>query len=151
MTAAKKHYWHSSGRSWLKQLRLCTRERKNLGVGPFYRKPVSVPILISAIFNLTKDDLQKIEEKMSELSNRDVPFTREEKKWEDAVEYFKKKRRSIQLKLLASLKVKPISFYHQGNFTDLCRGPAPALNRKDKKPIKLLNVGSPSLARERKK
>jgi len=41
--------------------------------------------------NLTKEDLQKIEDKMNELAARDVPFVREEKKWEDAVEFFKRR------------------------------------------------------------
>ena len=60
---------------------------------------------------------------MKELAVRDVPYVREEKAWEDAVAYFREKGDQYKLELLDDLKGETISFYHQGNFTDLCYGP----------------------------
>lgn len=76
---------------------------------------------------------------MTELAARDVPYTREEKEWKDAVAYFKKKGDPYKLELLQDLKGQVITFYHQGSFTDLCYGPhIPSTGRI--KAIKLLSV-----------
>src|SRR2546422_467776 len=88
---------------------------------------------------LSSEDLARIEEKMRELSKRDVPYTREEKRWEDAVSYFRKKNDPYKLELLEELKGETITFYHQGNFTDLCYGPHLPSTGKIKA-IKLLSV-----------
>ncbi len=72
---------------------------------------------------LTGEDLQKIEEKMYQLSAKDEPYVREEKRWEDAVSYFKEKNDPYKIELLDELKGQTITFYHSGEFTDLCYGP----------------------------
>ena len=61
------------------------------------------------------------------------------KKWEEAVEYFKKKGDQYKLELLDEFKGQVISLYHHGNFTDLCRGPHLPSTGKIKA-IKLLSV-----------
>ena len=59
--------------------------------------------------------------------------------WDDAVAYFTKKGDQYKLELLDGLKGEQITFYHQGNFTDLCFGPhIPSTGRI--KAIKLLSV-----------
>ncbi len=59
--------------------------------------------------------------------------------WEDAVAYFREKSDPYKIDLLEGLKGQTISFYHQGNFTDLCYGPhIPSTGRI--KAIKLLSV-----------
>ncbi|HEX7572623.1 MAG TPA: threonine--tRNA ligase, partial [Bacteroidota bacterium] len=73
--------------------------------------------------SLTADDLARIEKKMTDLSGRDVPYRREVKPWADAVAYFTSKGDQYKLELLDGLKGEEITFYHQGNFTDLCSGP----------------------------
>ncbi|MBI4535056.1 MAG: threonine--tRNA ligase, partial [Ignavibacteriae bacterium] len=89
--------------------------------------------------SLSGEDLVKIEEKMRELARRDVPYRREEKSWKDAVAYFTRKGDPYKLELLDGLKDEKISFYHQGNFTDLCFGPHISSTGRIKA-IKLLNV-----------
>jgi hypothetical protein len=89
--------------------------------------------------SLSPEDLASIEGKMTELAKRDVPYIREERSWADAVDYFRKKNDPYKLDLLEGLKGETITFYHQGNFTDLCFGPhLPSTGRI--KSIKLLSV-----------
>jgi threonyl-tRNA synthetase len=88
---------------------------------------------------LTPEDLAKIEEKMRELASRDVPYQREVRSWQEAVAYFEKKGDPYKLELLQDLQGETITFYHQGNFTDLCYGPhIPSTGRI--KAIKLLSI-----------
>jgi threonyl-tRNA synthetase len=88
---------------------------------------------------LTAEDLQKIQERMYELAGKDDPYVREEKKWEDAVSYFREKKDPYKIELLDELKGQSITFYHSGAFTDLCYGPhLPSTGRI--KAIKLLSV-----------
>jgi threonyl-tRNA synthetase len=88
---------------------------------------------------LTQEDLQKIENKMVELANRDVQYVREEKSWEEAFAYFSKKGDQYKVELLEGLKGETISMYQQGNFKDLCYGPHLPSTGKIKA-IKLLSI-----------
>ncbi|HXR83953.1 MAG TPA: threonine--tRNA ligase [Hanamia sp.] len=72
---------------------------------------------------ITESDLQKLEKKMNELSKQNNPFTRKEISKADAIEYFEQKGDEYKLDLLSNLQDGNITFYTQGNFTDLCRGP----------------------------
>ncbi|MCX6144945.1 MAG: threonine--tRNA ligase [Ignavibacteriales bacterium] len=83
--------------------------------------------------------LKKIEERMVEFSAKNVPYVREERKWEDAATYFKEKKDPYKLELLEELKGQQITFYHSGDFTDLCYGPHLATTAPIKA-IKLLSV-----------
>ncbi len=69
------------------------------------------------------DDLAAVENKMIELARAKNSFTREAVSKKDAIEFFKKKGDEYKLELLEGLEDGSITFYHQGNFTDLCRGP----------------------------
>ena len=133
----KDAYWHSSAHLMAEAVETLYPGAK-FGIGPSIETGFYYDLDLGD-HNLTKDDLQKIEEKMNELANRDVPFVREEKKWEDAVEYFKAKGDQYKLELLDEFKGQIISFYHQGNFTDLCRGPHLPSTGKIKA-MKLLSV-----------
>jgi threonyl-tRNA synthetase len=88
---------------------------------------------------LTGDDLKKIEEKMVELSSKNDAYIREERRWEDAVSYFRQKNDPYKLELLEDLKGQTITFYRSGAFTDLCYGPHLATTAPIKA-IKLLSV-----------
>ncbi len=70
-----------------------------------------------------EDDLAKIEAKMVELAKQDNRFERTEISKKDAVNYFFEKNDEYKLDLLQNLEDGNITFYKQGNFTDLCRGP----------------------------
>jgi threonyl-tRNA synthetase len=68
-------------------------------------------------------DLQKIEDKMQELARQKNPYIRKEVSKAEAIEYFTRKNDPYKLELLKDLQDGSITFYTQGNFTDLCRGP----------------------------
>jgi threonyl-tRNA synthetase len=72
---------------------------------------------------ITEEDLLAIEKKMAELAKQQNPFIRSERAKQDAIHYFTEKGDEYKLDLLQNLKDGEISFYQQGAFTDLCRGP----------------------------
>lgn len=72
---------------------------------------------------ISDKDLPKIEEKMLELAREKNEFIRTEISKQDALDYFKKKGDEYKLELIDELEDGTITFYQQGNFTDLCRGP----------------------------
>jgi threonyl-tRNA synthetase len=72
---------------------------------------------------ITEEDLRKIEVKMTELARKNSPYQRREISKDDAIKYFTDKGDEYKLDLLNNLKDGEITFYTQGNFTDLCRGP----------------------------
>ena len=72
---------------------------------------------------LTEEDLQKLEKKMNELAKQNNTYLRKEMPKADAVRYFTEKGDEYKLDLLQNLNDGEITFYSQGAFTDLCRGP----------------------------
>ncbi len=73
----------------------------------------------------TPEDLKTIEDRMKQIIAEDLPFVREEVSREEAVSLFQKKGESYKVELINDLPedVKTVSLYHEGGFTDLCRGP----------------------------
>ena len=86
-----------------------------------------------------EDDLVAIEQKMQELAKQNNAYERIEISKKDAVSYFFEKDDPYKLDLLHNLEDGQITFYKQGNFTDLCRGPH-IPNTSHIKAIKLTNV-----------
>ncbi|HSC52444.1 MAG TPA: threonine--tRNA ligase [Phnomibacter sp.] len=72
---------------------------------------------------LTEEDLAKLEAKMKELVKQNLSFERKEISKAEATAYFTEKGDEYKLDLLQNLEDGGITFYTQGNFTDLCRGP----------------------------
>ena len=72
---------------------------------------------------ITEDDLRKLEVKMAELTRENEAYRRKEISKAEAVRYFTEKGDEYKLDLLENLQDGQITFYTQGNFTDLCRGP----------------------------
>ncbi|MFN9113857.1 MAG: TGS domain-containing protein, partial [Bacteroidota bacterium] len=72
---------------------------------------------------LTEEDLATLQKKMAELAKQNSRFTRKEIGKAEAVSYFEEKGDEYKLDLLSGLEDGAITFYTQGNFTDLCRGP----------------------------
>jgi threonyl-tRNA synthetase len=72
---------------------------------------------------ITPEDFKKIEDKMLELARQNNPYVRKEMSKAEAVKYFTEKNDEYKLDLLSHLEDGSITFYQQGNFTDLCRGP----------------------------
>lgn len=72
---------------------------------------------------LSEDDLRTLEEKMAALAALANPYVRKEVPKSEAVAYFADKGDEYKLDLLEGLQDGEITFYTQGGFTDLCRGP----------------------------
>ncbi len=133
----KSAFWHSSAHLMAEALESFFPGMK-FGIGPpidagFYYDVDAGDKVISA------EDFKKIEDKMIELARQKNKFVREEVSKQEAIKYFKDKGDEYKLDLLENLQDGTITFYKQGNFTDLCRGP----HLPDTgfiKAVKLLNV-----------
>jgi len=88
---------------------------------------------------LSEEDLAALEKKMNELAKQGNAYLRKEMPKADAVAYFTQKGDEYKLDLLQNLEDGKITFYSQGNFTDLCRGPH-IPNTGFIKAIKLTNI-----------
>jgi threonyl-tRNA synthetase len=73
--------------------------------------------------NLSDKDFEAIEEKMLELAQQKNPYIRKEVTKAEAIAYYQDKGDEYKLDLLSNLEDGTITFYTQGSFTDLCRGP----------------------------
>jgi threonyl-tRNA synthetase len=71
----------------------------------------------------TPEDLEKIEARMREIVQKDLPFTREEWPREQAIRWFEERGEPFKVEILRGLDVPTVSVYKQGDFLDLCRGP----------------------------
>ena len=133
----KYAFWHSSAHLMAAAVESLFPGTK-FGIGPPIETGFYYDIDVGD-YALTGEDLKRIEERMYELAAKDIQYVREEKRWEQAVAYFREKRDPYKLELLQELKGQQITFYHSGDFTDLCYGPhLPSTGRI--KAIKLLNV-----------
>ena len=72
---------------------------------------------------MTEEDLLALEKKMNELAKQANSYIRKEMPKAEAIAYFSEKGDEYKLELLGNLTDGEITFYSQGNFTDLCRGP----------------------------
>src|ERR1700760_756802 len=72
---------------------------------------------------ITDEDLRKLETKMDELAKQNEGFRPKEISKGEAIRFFADKGDEYKLDLLENLQDGTITFYTQGNFTDLCRGP----------------------------
>ena len=68
-------------------------------------------------------DLPKIESKMTEIIDKDLPFIKSEVLSDEAIEFFKSQGEIYKVELIEDLSEEKVSIYKQGSFTDLCRGP----------------------------
>ncbi len=71
----------------------------------------------------TPEDLEKIEGRMRELAKQDLPFSREEMPREKAISFFEERGEPFKVEILRGIDAPTVSFYRQGDFVDLCRGP----------------------------
>ncbi len=89
--------------------------------------------------SLKVEDLPKIEAEMAKIIKSDLPFKRFEMSKAEAIKYFENAGEKYKAELVASLEDGSISFYQQGDFVDLCRGPhLPSTGRL--KAFKLMSV-----------
>jgi threonyl-tRNA synthetase len=117
----KQTYWHSSAHLLAEALEELYPGVK-LGIGPSIQFGFYYDVDFGD-YKFTDDDFEKLESKMRELSKHNSPFIRKEVSKAEAVQYFQQKGDPYKLDLLKDLEDGTITFYQQGNFTDLCRGP----------------------------
>lgn len=88
---------------------------------------------------LKPEDLEKIEAEMVKIIKEDLPFERYDMSKKEALEYFQKRGEKFKAELVEGLEDGSISFYRQGDFVDLCRGPhLPSTGRL--KAFKLMSI-----------
>lgn len=133
----KQTMWHSSAHLLAEALEDLFPGIK-LGIGPAIENGFYYDIDFGN-HNISSDDFSKIESKMLELARQKNDFQREEISKKDALNYFKDKNDEYKLELIEQLEDGNITFYTQGNFTDLCKGPH-IPNTSFIKSIKLLNI-----------
>jgi len=117
----KSTMWHSSAHLMAEAIEFFYPGVK-LAIGP----PIANGYYYDIDFeehSISESDLPKIEQKMLELAREKNNYIRKEISKAEAVQYFKDKKDPYKLELLEGLDDGTITFYTQGNFTDLCRGP----------------------------
>ncbi|MCQ2185041.1 MAG: threonine--tRNA ligase [Bacteroidales bacterium] len=134
---AKKIFWHSSAHLMAEALEALYPGVK-FGVGPAVENGFYYDVDLGDR-QITEEDLKAVEAKMTELARSKETFEREEVSKADAMEYFKKKGDPYKCELIEALEDGTISFYRNGNFTDLCRGPH-VKHADDIKAIKLMSI-----------
>jgi len=136
-TEGKSTFWHSSAHLMAEALEALYPEIK-LGIGPPIENGYYYDIDFGDI-NFDGSELEKVEKKILELAREKNEFIRKEVSKKEALAYFTEKDDEYKLELLNDLEDGTITFYEQGNFTDLCRGPH-IPNTGFIKAVKLLNV-----------
>ena len=71
----------------------------------------------------TDEDLPKIEAEMKKIIKENIPVVRKIMTKKDAIEYFKKNNEPYKVEIIEDIDADTVSFYEQGDFIDLCRGP----------------------------
>ncbi len=117
----KNTFWHSSAHLMAEALEALYPGVK-LGIGPAIDHGFYYDIDLGGRV-LTVEELPKIESKMKELAKTNSAYIRKEVSKADAIEYFTQKGDEYKLELISDLEDGSITFYSQGNFVDLCRGP----------------------------
>ncbi len=119
--AAKSTFWHSSAHLMAEAVEV-TFPGVKFWVGPAIEKGFYYDMDLGEQ-KITEDDLQILEKKMNELAKQNNGFVRKGISKSEALEYFTSKGDEYKLDLLQNLTDGEITFYTQGQFTDLCRGP----------------------------
>jgi threonyl-tRNA synthetase len=117
----KSTLWHSSAHLMAEAIEAVFPGTK-FGIGPPIENGFYYDIDLGGK-TISQDDFKKIEDKMLDLARQNNPYVRKEVSKADAVAYFKEKGDEYKLDLLENLEDGSITFYEQGQFTDLCRGP----------------------------
>ncbi len=135
--AGKATFWHSSAHLMAEALEALYPGTK-FGIGP----AIETGFYYDVDFGdqeFSSDHFKAIEDKMLELAKAKEEFIRKPVSKADAIEYFTDKGDEYKLDLIKDLPDGAITFYSQGDFTDLCRGPH-IPNTGFVKAIKLMNT-----------
>ena len=117
----KKTFWHSSAHLLAEAIEFLYPGTK-FGIGPAIENGFYYDIDLGGQ-EFGQEQFKAIEDKMLELARLKLDYVRKEISKKDAVQYFTLKKDEYKLELLEGLSDGDITFYSQGNFTDLCKGP----------------------------
>ncbi len=117
----KMTFWHSSAHLLAEALEALYPGVK-FGIGPAIESGFYYDIDLGDR-EFGEEDLGAVEEKMVELARQKNQYIRSEVSKAEALKYFTSKNDEYKLELIDGLEDGSITFYKQGNFTDLCRGP----------------------------
>ena len=118
---AKHVFWHSSSHLMAEALESLYPGIK-FGIGPAIENGFYYDVDFGGR-QITEADLRTIETKMMELARSKESFTRREVSKDEALKTFSEKGDEYKCELIGELEDGTITFYTNGNFTDLCRGP----------------------------
>lgn len=133
----KTTFWHSSAHLMAEAIEDIFPGTK-FGIGPAIETGFYYDIDLGDR-KIEEEDLAKIEKKFKELASKKEIYQRTEVSKADAIKYFTEKGDEYKLELIDGLEDGQITFYQQGSFTDLCRGPH-IPNTGFIKAIKLTNI-----------
>ncbi len=131
----KHAFWHSSAHLMAEALQELFPGTK-FGIGPAIENGFYYDIEPGNGAVISEADLPRIEKKMQELARMKNNYTRREVSKKEALDFFEKKNDPYKVELIGELEDGTITFYEQGNFTDLCRGP----HLPSTEPIKAVKV-----------
>jgi len=134
----KHAFWHSSAHLMAEAIESLYPGTK-FGIGPAIENGFYYDVDPGDEVVITDGDLPRIEKKMKELASLKNGYQRKEVSKAEAMKFFGDKGDDYKTELIGELEDGTISFYHQGEFTDLCRGPHLA-DTAPIKAIKLLSV-----------
>ena len=136
-TDGKATFWHSSAHLLAEAIEALYPGTK-FGIGPAIETGFYYDIDLGGK-PFSQEDFKKIEDKMLELARQKNEYKRTAVSKADAITYFTEKDDEYKLELIDGLQDGQITFYSQGNFTDLCRGPH-IPNTGFIKAVKIMNV-----------
>ena len=132
---AKHAFWHSSAHLMAEAIEKLYPGTK-FGIGPAIENGFYYDVDPGDDVQISEADLPKIEKKMKEIASGKEPFERREVSKEEAIDFWSQKDDEYKLELISELEDGSITFYEQGDFTDLCRGP----HLPDTSPIKAIKL-----------
>ena len=135
---SKSVLWHSSAHLMAEALQFFYPGVK-FTIGPSIENGFYYDVELPKNHSISTDDFNKIERKILELASQKNKFIRKKISKVDAINYYKEKKNKYKLELIKDLEDGEITFYTQGEFTDLCKGPH-IPNTGVIKAVKLLNV-----------
>ncbi len=133
----KSTFWHSSAHLMAEALE-ALYPGIQFGIGPPIDNGYYYDVDFGAM-TFDSEHLEVLEQKMLELAKQKNQYIRKEVSKDEAFKHFKEKGDAYKLDLIQDLEDGQITFYTQGNFTDLCKGPH-IPNTGFIKAVKILNV-----------
>jgi threonyl-tRNA synthetase len=135
----KNTFWHSSAHLMAEALEALYPGIK-LGIGPAVENGFYYDVDLGPDRVFSSDDFKALEDKMVELARTKSEFVRTDVTKQEALDFFTEKGDEYKLELIRDLEDGTITFYKQGNFTDLCRGPHLA-STAPIKAVKIMKTG----------